>query len=93
MRSVKRPATRSIALALGCLVSVVSLVAAVQATSRAEARIPAAPVAPAEAAQAYGPAWIPEVVTAPGLPVQCADGVWTRTVVRAGCAKHGGIGP
>jgi hypothetical protein len=37
------------------------------------------------------PTWQPTVVTAPGLPVQCADGTWTRTVVRGGCAKHGGV--
>jgi hypothetical protein len=45
---------------------------------------PAAPVA-------HGPVWVPEVVTAPGLPLQCADGTWTRTVVRGGCAHHGGV--
>jgi hypothetical protein len=37
------------------------------------------------------PTWQPTVVTAPGLPVQCADGAWTRSVVRGGCAKHGGV--
>lgn len=37
------------------------------------------------------PVWVPEVVTAPGLPLQCADGTWTRTVVRGGCARHGGV--
>ncbi|HEX3346234.1 MAG TPA: hypothetical protein VHS09_16740, partial [Polyangiaceae bacterium] len=36
--------------------------------------------------------WEPTVVTTPGLPVQCADGAWTRTSVRGGCARHGGIG-
>jgi hypothetical protein len=35
--------------------------------------------------------WQPSVVNAPGLPVQCADGSWTRTVVRGGCAHHGGV--
>ena len=44
-----------------------------------------APVAPA------APMWVPEVVTAPGLPLQCADGAWTRTVVHGGCARHGGV--
>lgn len=44
----------------------------------------AAPVAPVAV-------WVPEVVTAPGLPLQCADGTWTRTVVRGGCARHGGV--
>jgi hypothetical protein len=43
------------------------------------------------AAPVRGPTWQPTVVTAPGLPVQCADGAWTRTVVRGGCARHGGI--
>ncbi len=36
--------------------------------------------------------WEPSVVTTPGLPLQCADGTWTRTVVRGGCAHHGGVG-
>jgi hypothetical protein len=35
--------------------------------------------------------WQPTVVGAPGLPVQCADGSWTRTAVRGGCAHHGGV--
>ena len=47
----------------------------------------------AEAPAAIGPrvVWQPTVVTTPGLPVQCADGTWTRTVVRGGCARHGGV--
>ena len=40
---------------------------------------------------AQRPVWVPEVVTAPGLPLQCADGTWTRTVVRGGCSRHGGV--
>ena len=36
--------------------------------------------------------WEPSVVTTPGLPLQCADGTWTRTVVRDGCVHHGGVG-
>lgn len=52
-------------------------------STRTEPRAPA-PVT-------YGPVWVPEVVTAPGLPVQCADGTWTRTVVRGGCWRHGGV--
>jgi hypothetical protein len=39
----------------------------------------------------HGPMWQPTVVAAPGLPLQCADGTWTRTVVRGGCARHKGI--
>jgi hypothetical protein len=35
--------------------------------------------------------WQPSVITAPGLPLQCADGAWTRTVVHGGCAHHGGV--
>jgi len=46
---------------------------------------------PAAAPVAQAPVWVPEVVTAPGLPLQCADGTWTRTVVRGGCARHGGV--
>ena len=37
------------------------------------------------------PTWEPAVVNAPGLPLQCADGSWTRTAVRGGCARHGGV--
>jgi hypothetical protein len=37
------------------------------------------------------PTWEPSVVTTPGLPLQCADGTWTRSAVRAGCARHGGV--
>jgi hypothetical protein len=40
---------------------------------------------------AHGPVWEPTVVNAPGLPEQCADGTWTRTAVRWGCARHGGV--
>ncbi|HEY1691742.1 MAG TPA: hypothetical protein VGG39_06255 [Polyangiaceae bacterium] len=36
------------------------------------------------------PVWVQTVVTAPGIPEQCADGTWTRTAVRSGCARHGG---
>jgi hypothetical protein len=53
-------------------------------STRIHQPITAAPVA-------AGPVWVPEVVTAPGLPLQCADGTWTRTVVRGGCARHGGV--
>ncbi len=35
--------------------------------------------------------WEPSVVTTPGLPLQCTDGTWTRTTVRGGCARHGGV--
>lgn len=55
-----------------------------KADSTRTALQPAAPVA-------HGPVWVPEVVAAPGLPLQCADGTWTRTVVRGGCSRHGGV--
>jgi hypothetical protein len=62
---------------------------AFHATSKADStRIEPVPAAPPVA---HGPVWVPEVVSAPGLPLQCADGTWTRTVVRGGCARHGGI--
>jgi hypothetical protein len=50
--------------------------------------------APPAAVLAAQPArtWEPSVVNTPGLPLQCADGTWTRTVVHAGCARHGGVG-
>jgi hypothetical protein len=51
----------------------------------------AAVAAEAPLAMAPRAVWQPTVVTAPGLPVQCADGAWTRTVVRGGCARHGGV--
>ena len=35
--------------------------------------------------------WEPTAMNAPGLPLQCSDGTWTRTVVRWGCARHGGV--
>jgi hypothetical protein len=53
-------------------------------STRTEPQPTAAPVA-------HIPVWVPEVVTAPGLPLQCADGTWTRTVVHGGCARHGGV--
>lgn len=55
-----------------------------KADSTPSSVLPTAPVA-------HGPVWVPEVVTAPGLPLQCTDGSWTRTVVRGGCARHGGV--
>jgi hypothetical protein len=69
-----------IAAGLACLISF-------HATSRAEpepARSTPADVKP-------GPIWEPAVVNTPGLPLQCADGTWTRTAVRWGCAHHGGV--
>lgn len=60
---------------------------AFHATSRADpeaARSVPVPETPA-------PVWEPAVVNAPGLPLQCADGTWTRTAVRGGCARHGGV--
>lgn len=61
---------------------------AFHATSKADST-PEEPLRAQPAAQ--GPVWVPEVVTAPGLPLQCSDGTWTRTVVRGGCSRHGGV--
>ncbi len=84
------PTSRSVALGSVAFVGLVSLVTW-QATSHAESRQPS-DLQPAEVAgMAQGPVWVPEVVMAPGLPVQCSDGAWTRTVVRGGCSKHGGV--
>jgi hypothetical protein len=83
------PLPRRIVLGCIALVGLATLVA-FQTTSRAEARAPV-DAGDATAIATPGPAWVPEVVTAPGLPLQCADGTWTRTVVRAGCAHHRGL--
>jgi hypothetical protein len=83
------PTSRLIALGSVAFVGLVSLVT-LQATSHAEDRLPV-PLSLAAQAGPHGAVWVPEVVTAPGLPQQCADGTWTRTVVRGGCARHGGV--
>ena len=67
--------------------TVVACLIAFHPTSRADAST--ARVAP-PAMTVKAPVWEPTVVTAPGLPLQCADGTWTRTAVRGGCARHGG---
>lgn len=75
---------------LGGGIALVTLVCllAFHATSKADStRTEPLPAATA----ANGPVWVPEVVTARGLPLQCSDGTWTRTVVRGGCARHGGV--
>jgi hypothetical protein len=69
------------AAGLACLI-------AFHATSRADSE-PLHGAPPGTTAR--GPVWEPSVVNAPGLPLQCADGTWTRTAVRAGCARHGGV--
>jgi hypothetical protein len=96
MTYVKAPLPRVLALGLIGVVGVISLVA-FQATSRAEARRNTMAISAVQAAgpsnPIVGPLWTPEVVTTPGLPLQCADGSWTRSIIRGGCAKHGGIGP
>lgn len=68
---------------LACLV-------AFHPTSRADSTMPLS-AQDAIASKDLGPPWVPEVLSAPGLPMQCADGLWTRTVVRGGCVKHGGV--
>jgi hypothetical protein len=85
------PTSRFIALGSVAFFGLVTLVT-FQATSRAEAR-QASPLSLEAAAGGarLGPVWVPEVVSAPGLPLQCSDGTWTRTVVRGGCARHGGV--
>ena len=85
------PSSRSIALGSVAFVGLVPLVT-FQATSRAESRQPSPLASEAEPTEArHRPVWVPEVVSAPGLPLQCSDGTWTRTVVRGGCARHGGV--
>jgi hypothetical protein len=85
------PTSRFIALGSIAFVGLVSLVT-FQATSRAEARrVSPLFAAEAQAVTPRGPVWVPEVVTAPGQPVQCGDGTWTRSMVRGGCARHGGV--
>jgi hypothetical protein len=85
------PTPRFIALGSIAFVALVTLVT-FQATSRAEAGR-ASPLSSGGIAGEVrrGPVWVPEIVTAPGLPLQCSDGTWTRTVVRGGCARHGGV--
>jgi hypothetical protein len=86
------PTSRSIALGSVAFVGLVTLVT-FQATSRA-ATGQASPLVPGGdgAEVSPRPVWVPEVVSAPGLPLQCSDGTWTRTVgVRGGCARHGGV--
>jgi hypothetical protein len=68
----------------------VSCLLAFHSASHAEP-VPVPAVAVHAAAPVRGPTWQPTVVTAPGLPVQCADGAWSRTVIRGGCARHGGV--
>lgn len=70
-----------VAAGLACLI-------AFHPTSRAASE-PSYGVPPATTAR--GPVWEPTVVNAPGLPLQCADGTWTRTAVRGGCTRHGGV--
>lgn len=80
---------RSLGLLAVVAVAGVSCLLAFHSASHAEP-VPAPAVA-IQAVPVRGPTWQPTVVTAPGLPVQCADGAWTRTVVRGGCARHGGV--
>jgi hypothetical protein len=69
-----------LAAGIACLISF-------HATSSADPE----PARTAPAMIELGPVWEPSVVNAPGLPLQCADGVWTRTTVRGGCSHHGGV--
>ena len=84
------PTSRFIALGSVALVGLVSLVT-LQATSHADDRRPVPLSMAAQSDGPHGPVWVPEVVTTPGLPQQCADGTWTRSVWRGGCARHGGV--
>jgi hypothetical protein len=90
MSGIPWPNSRTIGIGIVAFVGLVSLVT-LQATTHAAPRQPLPLSAAAAAEGAHGPLWVPEVVTAPGLPLQCADGAWTRTVVRGGCARHGGV--
>jgi len=83
------PPARAWILGVIALVTLACLVA-FNATSRADSSLPLS-VQDEKTTMELGPPWVPEVVSTPGLPVQCADGAWTRTVVRGGCAKHGGV--
>jgi hypothetical protein len=67
----------------------VSCLLAFHSASHAEPSPP--PSVVVDVAPVHGPTWQPSAITAPGLPLQCADGTWTRTVVRGGCARHGGL--
>ena len=78
------------ALGLAGIVASVGLAGLIAFHPASHAGIEPARNAPAVAAQP-GPTWEPTVVTTPGLPLQCTDGTWTRTTVRGGCAKHGGV--
>lgn len=78
------------ALGLAGIVASVGIAALIAFHPASQADMEPARHADAVAAQP-APTWEPSVVTAPGLPLQCADGTWTRTVVRAGCARHGGV--
>jgi hypothetical protein len=84
------PTSRFIALGSVAFVGLVSLVT-LQATSRAEDRRPDPLSLAAPAEGPHGPVWVPEVASGPGLPQQCGDGTWTRSVFRGGCARHGGV--
>jgi hypothetical protein len=48
-------------------------------------------VAPTVPSPTVAPTWDPSAAALPGLPLQCADGTWTRTTVRGGCWRHGGV--
>jgi len=79
------------ALGLAGIVASVGLAALIAFHSPSHADIEPAHLATVAPAAQHAPIWEPSVVTAPGLPLQCADGTWTRTAVRAGCARHGGV--
>jgi len=80
------------ALGLAAIVASVGVAALIAFHTASRADIEPTRRAAASLAAQPAPTWEPSVVTTPGLPLQCADGTWTRTTVRAGCAHHGGVG-
>jgi hypothetical protein len=90
--SLRLPLPKKRTWVLGGGIALVSLVCllAFHPTSKADSTR-TEPQPTAAVPVAHGPVWVPEVVTAPGLPLQCSDGTWTRSVVRGGCLRHGGV--
>jgi len=80
-------------LGIACVVAAAGLAALVAFHRPSQAQPEPGPGAGTRAVDSprSGVVWEPSVVNAPGLPLQCSDGTWTRTVVRGGCTRHGGV--
>jgi hypothetical protein len=78
-------------LGIACVVAAAGLAALVAFHRPSQAQPEHGAGSPAMEAPRMLTVWEPSVVNAPGLPLQCTDGTWTRTVVRGGCARHGGV--